>query len=129
MSKLFHLLFLISVTTVCLTAQTNNKGLALNADEIISVQMKKVNPKNKTLQRELFLNTKQISDVATKWNSSKPDSNQKNPPKFFLFIKMKDKSIKYFAIQGDQIDDGNGNCLHSKDNEAFFENLWKSLLE
>lgn len=114
--------------SVFLTAQ-NDSCVVLKTKEIISIQMKFVNPKNATLSRELFLKPKDILVFADKWNNLSPDTTTESPkPKYFFFVTLKNKKAYYFAVSGNQITDKK--CFRSSpDNAMFFDKLWDSLTE
>lgn len=101
----------------------------LNAGDIASIEIKKVNPKSAKLQRELRLNEKQIIEFTSVWNNSVKDSSTKIKPEYFLFVTLKNKETKYFASGADQIDNGAGDCRSKKGIQEYLDNLWKSLCE
>lgn len=91
--------------------------------------MKKVNPKNSTLQRELFLTENNITTFVNRWNSMTPDTTKEEPkPKYFFFVNLKNKNVLYFASGGNQITDKRCH-LTSPDNGIYFDKLYDSLTE
>lgn len=127
MSKLFFLLFLL-LQSIFFRAQTDT-CVVLKKTEIASIQIKKVNPKNSTLQRELFLTDKNITEFTERWNKMSSDTTTESPkPKYFFFVTLKNKNVIYFAAGGNQITDKK--CYRSAiDTALFFDKLWDSLTE
>ena len=126
--KQFLIVFFI-LHSILIKAQSDRAAPLLSATEISSIQIKKVNPKNALLQKELLLNKKQIENFVERWNTSASDTSEKRKPTYFLFVSLKNKSVKYFAVSGNQIDNGNNDCRSNPINESYFDKLWKSLLE
>lgn len=128
MKKLICLALFLLINSF-LSAQTDTSRVLLKPSDILSIQMKKVNPKNSTLQRELFLTEKNIRSFADRWNTLSTDTAKAEPkPKYFFFVTLKNKNVLYFASGGNQITDKK--CyLASTDNALYFDKLWDSLTE
>ena len=107
----------------------NGDSLKLNHSEIISVKIKKVNPKSSQLQRELNLKPNQFIEFANHWNNSVKDNSDKIKPEYFIFVTLKNKQVRYFSIAENQIDNGYGEVRSSTGNKEYFDALWKSLCE
>ncbi len=122
-------LIILFISSLTLKSQNQIDTLVLNPNEILSIQIKKVNPKNAHLQRELKLKENQHLEFTQRWNNSHRDSSEKLKPQYFVFVSLKSKKIKYFAIADNQIDNGNGEVRTSSGNKEYFDNLWKSLCE
>jgi cAMP phosphodiesterase len=121
-------LLLFVLYTSCFYAQNDSICLDLKVSEIASVKMKLVNPKNATLSRELVLTSKNIIAFVNQWNSLRTDSAAPIKPKYFLFVTLKNKNVRYFAVGGNQTDDSK--CRRtSPDNALFFDKLWDEMRE
>ena len=127
MSKLICLLFLLLLSIF--SWSQNDTCVVLKKSEIVSIQIKKVNPKNSKLQRELYLTDKNITAFTDRWNTMSQDTTKEDPkPKYFFFVTLKNKNVLYFASSANQITDKK--CrLASSDNGVYFDKLYDSLTE
>ena len=110
-------------------AQGDSNRIVLNVSNIISIEMKKVNPKNHTLQRELFLKEKDIILFVNRWNTMNLDTlTELLSPKYFFFVNLKNKNVVYISSGKHQLTDQK--CyLTATDNEMYFDKLYNSLTE
>lgn len=128
MIKNLAICLLFLVLSCSLMAQTDTTCFSLNAKDILSIQMKKVNPKNATLSRELYLSPKDIVAFANQWNICTKDISETVKPEYFFFVTLKNKTIKYFAAGGNQITENKCQMSHQT-NADFLNKLWNSLRE
>ena len=126
MTKLFYLLIIISTYG---KAQGDKNAVVLKVSEITSIEMKKVNPKNSKLQRELFLKPKDIEGFVSRRNEMNADTvTESYKPKYFFFVNLKNKNVIYIASGQNQVTDKKS-YLSATDNEKYFDKLWNSLTE